>query len=556
MKYVRRLICFALLSSLLDITALVPATEQSPTRPFPETGKTVSGRFLDYWISHGGLPQQGYPISEEMQEKSDTDGKTYTVQYFERAVFEMHPENKAPNDVLLSLLGNFLYQQKYPSGAPGQHASTQGPRKFSETGHSVGGKFLQYWQTNGGLAQQGYPISDEFQEKSNLDGKTYKVQYFERAVFELHPENAPPYDVLLSQLGTFRYRAKYTQAAGGTLIAAAPMGIARSCHTATLLQNGKVLIAGGMIREGSFTASAELYDPSGGSFTTAGSMNVARACHTATLLQNGKVLLIGGSYRGSMNDAELYDPATGIFTKTGSMAARRDGFTATLLPNGTVLVTGGYVILSTGSYGDGMLANAELYDPATGTFSPAGNMTEPRAIHTATLLANGRVLLAGGGEEGHTLSSAEIYDPVSGRFSKTGSMTFPRYKHAASTLPDGKVLIVGGSDDRDWQGRYTSTELYNPSTGTFTSGGSMAISRFKLSTGVAILQNDSLLVVGGGERAEVYNPSTDRFFTVGGVLDAARFYQTATTLPDGEVLITGGYDTGITATSRTWLYRP
>jgi len=200
---------------VFPLLAILPAVTlaQAGSRTFPETGKTVSGRFLDYWNTHGGLAQQGYPISNEMQEKSDTDGKTYTVQYFERAVFELHTENQPPNDVLLSLLGTFLYQQKYPNGAPNQHVSTTNPRKFTETGHTIGGKFRTYWEQHGGLAQQGYPISDEFQETSDLDGKTYTVQYFERAVFELHPENQPPYDVLLSQLGTFRYRAKYAQAA-------------------------------------------------------------------------------------------------------------------------------------------------------------------------------------------------------------------------------------------------------------------------------------------------------------------------------------------------------
>jgi hypothetical protein len=153
--------------------------------------------------------QQGYPISDEMTERSDTDGKAYTVQYFERAVFELHPELSAGKNVLLSLLGNFEYQRKYPSGAPNQTASTTNPVKFNETGKMLGGRFREYWEANGGLAQQGFPISDEFLEKSELDGNTYTVQYFERAVFEWHPENKPPYDVLLSQLGAFSYRAKY-----------------------------------------------------------------------------------------------------------------------------------------------------------------------------------------------------------------------------------------------------------------------------------------------------------------------------------------------------------
>jgi hypothetical protein len=181
------------------------STEQA-AQTFPETTKTVRGKFLKYWKEHGGLPQQGFPISEEMTERSDTDGKFYTVQYFERAVFELHPENPEPYDILLSLLGNFEYKRKYPNGAPGQQPNTSaGAIQFKETGKRLGGRFLQYWQQNGGLAQQGFPISDEFLEKSDLDGKTYRVQYFERAVFEMHPENKPPYDVLLSQLGKFRY---------------------------------------------------------------------------------------------------------------------------------------------------------------------------------------------------------------------------------------------------------------------------------------------------------------------------------------------------------------
>lgn len=190
-----------------------PAQAQTGSRTFPETGKTVKGRFLTYWNAQGGLAQQGFPISEELRETSDTDGKSYSVQYFERATFELHTENAAPNDVLLSLLGNFLYKQKYPSGAPGQKPNTtSGSVLFKETGKRLGGVFLAYWQTHGGLAQQGFPISDEFTEKSDLNGKSYTVQYFERAVFELHTENQPPYNVLLSQLGTFRYRAKYSQA--------------------------------------------------------------------------------------------------------------------------------------------------------------------------------------------------------------------------------------------------------------------------------------------------------------------------------------------------------
>jgi hypothetical protein len=183
---------------------------QGTTHTFPETGHTAQGAFWQYWQSHGGLAQQGYPLSEEIQERADLNGQTYTVQYYERAVFEQHPENAPPYDVLLSQVGTYRYQARYgAAGAPGQHASTSNPRVFPETGHILGGAFRTYWEQHGGLAQQGFPISDEFQETSDLNGQTYTVQYFERAVFEQHPENAPPYDVLLSQLGTFQYQGKY-----------------------------------------------------------------------------------------------------------------------------------------------------------------------------------------------------------------------------------------------------------------------------------------------------------------------------------------------------------
>jgi hypothetical protein len=213
---------------------------QETSRTFPETGKTVAGKFLEYWDGHGALAQQGYPISEQMQEVSDLNGRTYTVQYFERAVFELHPENQAPNDVELSLLGVLAYRANYSSGAPGETANTQPSSVlFSETGKHLGGRFLNYWNTHGGLAQQGYPISEEFDEVSPLDHKKYRVQYFERAVFELHPENQPPNDVLLSQLGMLQYRTKYLQPAPTptAVSPATPTAIATDTPAATATVN-------------------------------------------------------------------------------------------------------------------------------------------------------------------------------------------------------------------------------------------------------------------------------------------------------------------------------
>ena len=171
---------------------------------YPETGFILCKAMEGYWRGNGGLQQFGFPISNALNEKSELDGKVYTVQYFERAVFELHPENPAPYNVLLSQLGTLAYRKIYPNGAPNQRQNHEASKLFPETGKWVGGAFLQRWQNNGGLLVNGYPISDEFQEKLS-DGKLYTVQYFERARFEFHPENRAPYNVLLGALGRFAW---------------------------------------------------------------------------------------------------------------------------------------------------------------------------------------------------------------------------------------------------------------------------------------------------------------------------------------------------------------
>jgi hypothetical protein len=217
-SYVLVVLVTLVLSEILQPLAAIQTLAQGDCQTFPQTGKTVCGQFLTYWNTHGGLAQQGYPVSDLLSEKSDIDGKIYTVQYFERAVLEAHPENASPNDVLLTLLGDLRYHAIYPNGTPDQVPNTDvDSQLFSETGKHVGGVFLRYWNTHGGLAQQGLPISDEFIEISKLDGKPYRVQYFERAVFEYHPEYAgTEYEVLLTQLGTLRYQEKYVHNGNGS----------------------------------------------------------------------------------------------------------------------------------------------------------------------------------------------------------------------------------------------------------------------------------------------------------------------------------------------------
>ncbi len=188
----------------------VPAPQSTGSLAyFAPVQHTLRGPFLAYWQAHGGLPVFGYPISEEFPEVSATDGKTYTVQYFQRNRFELHPEFAGtPNEVELGLLGVELTKDR--SFPPGVAAPTDATHVwFPPVQHNLSGPFYAYWQAHGGLAIFGYPISEPFQEVNATDGKTYTVQYFQRNRFELHPEFAgTPNEVLLGLLGVDDVRAR------------------------------------------------------------------------------------------------------------------------------------------------------------------------------------------------------------------------------------------------------------------------------------------------------------------------------------------------------------
>ncbi len=334
-------------------------------------------------------------------------------------------------------------------------------------------------------------------------------------------------------------------AAAGSVTATGNMSTPRAAHTATLLPNGKVLITGGMERNGGFFATAELYDPDTGTFSPTGSMTTKRVGHKAILLRNGKVLIIGGSNHedGSLASAELYDPATGAFTFTGSMKEKSGGL-ATVLADGRVLVVGGY---------------NEIYDPATGTFSQTGNL-DLKQSSTATLLTllkNGKVLLTGSVTypSETPLASAELYDPASSSFAAIANMTKARAKQAATLLPDGRVLITGGMDRNFPQGRTASAEIYDPAKNSFVAITNMSMARFKHADTTVVLPNGKVLIAGGGERAEVFDPATNTFSIASGSLDEAWFFATATLLQSGKVLIVGGYRRGVVCTAGAWIYQ-
>jgi N-acetylneuraminic acid mutarotase len=184
-------------------------------------------------------------------------------------------------------------------------------------------------------------------------------------------------------------------------------------------------------------------------------------------------------------------------------------------------------------------------------------MAQPRAEHASALLPDGRVLVTGGNRaSGHVLAAAEVYDPARGTFERTGEMTVIRHKHAATALLNGQVLITGGSDARDGRGQYASAEVYDPTSSAFASVSDMSAERFKLQQAVVLLRTGEALVAGGDVRAEVYDPATNTFHTSEGSMSAALSFATATLLPNGHVLIAGGYDQRIQPTAGAWLYRP
>jgi Galactose oxidase, central domain/Kelch motif len=346
----------------------------------------------------------------------------------------------------------------------------------------------------------------------------------------------------------------------GTWSAIGNMTTRRVLHTATLLSDGKVLVAGGLNNGRLPTATTELYDPLTDIWSATGSMLTARSRHTATPLADGRVLVVGGRDASgvSIATAELYDPQTGAWSSTGDMAIARSYHTATLLADGRVLVTGGGHNFNAGP---AIEKTAEVYDPNNGTWHFTDHMANARFGHRATLLSDGRVLIAGGaGRAGDCMSTmtAELYDPELATWKPTRPMTTARGFHTMTLLLDGSVLVAGGNTIARQvlipkvppicTAIAETVELYDPYSDYWTPVNSMAIQR----TGqtATSLADGRMLVVGGRSfdgtvpasvaTAEVYSPITNDWSSVGN-MSVARAYHTATRLNDGRVLVCGGH---------------
>lgn len=326
---------------------------------------------------------------------------------------------------------------------------------------------------------------------------------------------------------------------------AASLATARRQHTATLLPNGKVLVTGGVGSNWSSLFSAELYDPTFDAWSQAPQLPIAPYGHTATLLRSGSVLI----FSGHTNYSVIYEPLNNSWAQTGNTVKVRRGHTATLLADGRILVTGGYDLTPNSPYG--VSSTSEVFDPYTNSWAPAKSMVFARAHHTATLLASGKVLVQGGvGSNLNYVDTTEVYDPATDNWSTAGALDYGMILSTATLLPDGKILVAGGAP-------YSCTLpaeralFYIPETNDWSPAADTTTFNGARHT-ATLLPGGRVLLAGRGDTTNgfISDASVALFDPIIGSgmpvepMDIARGEHTASILPDGKVLITGGRNSG------------
>jgi hypothetical protein len=326
-------------------------------------------------------------------------------------------------------------------------------------------------------------------------------------------------------------------------------------HRATTLNDGRVLLSGGCSTAGcggvEDAAETAIFDPATDSTVAGPTLHQPRLSHTATLLEDGRVLIAGG-YGGEGEpptaSIEIFDPVDDSLTRSRPLEVARADHSASLLPDGTVLIAGGQGVSGAA------LRSAEVVHPSSGEVTSAANLPQPRTAHAAAAVGR-RVVLIGGTTTGDdAVGSSVVYDSRSGTWSPGPALRTARVKHAAIALPSGGILVVGGSKSAESRRAFASTEMLDPALTRFTTGPSLPDGgRYKLTAAAAVLP-DGRVAVAGGETVDVIDPTDKEVRVISSPsLGTTRAFQTLNVLSDGQVLVAGGYDGGIVPTGNAWV---
>ena len=401
-----------------------------------------------------------------------------------------------------------------------------------------------------GVTQLSDPMPTFLDILETANGLTPQTQYSYRA-YAINGAGIG-YSALLTFTTTANSRPALTLKGASGFVATGSMTTARYGHTATLLNNGKVLVVGG-VGSGTKLASAEIYDPQTATWSPAGNIATARSDHTATLLPNGKVIVVGGNgNNGSyLASCEVYDPATGAWAATGNLTTTRVGHTATLLNSGKILITGGVVppvvIIPPNTGTTNTLSSAEIYDPATGAWTATGSMSTPRTQHAAVLMGDGKVYVTGGASGGTILASTEMFDPVTGVWTLMNPLRAARSGHTATLGQNSDyVVVVGGTGTTS--AISATMDYYLTSVGNWEGVYPMLFAHNSHTT--TLLANGALLTIGGGTATEVL-PGSYTQSTSTESLSVPRASHAATSLADGNVLVVGGFSSFSSSALRT-----